>query len=341
MPRLNGGARRKRGANRQRAMLTVLFATHNRVALLSDVLAAYERLEPPPGGWRLVVVDNASTDRTRDLLTARATRLPLTCLYEATPGKNAALNTGLAAVAGDLVVFTDDDAFPRPDWLVRLRAAADEHPSFTIFGGVVLPRWEVPPPAWILDWVPWGRVFTLTDPNVREGPTPPYNIFGPNMAIRAEIFAAGQRFDATIGPRGSEYAMGSETELVRRLLRQGHTAWHTRGAVVGHFIRASQMQRSWILRRAIRFGRGQYRLERAEHGEQALPPMWGGVPRYLFREMLEHALSAMTGTIELNAKKVFQARWDFNYARGKALEARALYRELVSASAPVIKVAAP
>ena len=307
-------------------MLTVLFATRNRACQLADVLAAYERLEPPAGGWRLVVTDNGSTDGTRDVLDAFAGRLPLTSLFEGTPGKNAALTTGLSAVAGDLVVFTDDDVFPRPSWLPRLRAAADQNPSFAIFGGVVLPRWEVPPPDWILTWVPLGPVFTLTNPAIADGPTGSQNIYGPNMAIRTEVLAANQGFDPTIGPRGRDYAMGSETELVRRLLRRGYTAWYTRGAVVEHFIRAAQMRRSWILERAILFGRGQYRLARGEDRARPEPHAWGGVPRYLIREMLEHALSAVAGAISFNARRVFQARWRFNYVRGQALEARTLSR---------------
>ena len=53
-------------------------------------------------------------------------------MVEPEAGKNIALNAGLAFVSGDLVVLTDDDAIPRPDWLVRLRQAADSNPTFGI-----------------------------------------------------------------------------------------------------------------------------------------------------------------------------------------------------------------
>jgi glycosyltransferase involved in cell wall biosynthesis len=65
-------------------------------------------LKLTPGGWKLVIVDNGSTDRTRD-------KLRLTYLFEFKRGKNAGLNTGLAHVEGDLIVLTDDDAVPRTD----------------------------------------------------------------------------------------------------------------------------------------------------------------------------------------------------------------------------------
>src|SRR6516225_223426 len=119
-------------------MLTVLIATRNGARTLPRCLGALAGLTSPPGGWKLVVVDNGSTDATREIVASFADRLPLTFLLEPRHGKNAALNAGLGSVEGDLVVFTDDDTLPRPDWLVEMRRAADEHRSFSIFGGSVL-----------------------------------------------------------------------------------------------------------------------------------------------------------------------------------------------------------
>jgi glycosyltransferase involved in cell wall biosynthesis len=305
-------------------MLTVLLATRNGRRTLPGVLEAYSRVEAPQGGFRLVIVDNASTDGTPDLLAPFLGRLPLTLLSETTPGKNVALNRGLSAVEGDLVVFTDDDAFPRPDLLVRLRAAADAHPEFSIFGGVVVPRWEQPPPEW-LRWVPQGPVFTLTPPTMVEGPAKPSDVFGPNMAIRAAVFATGHRFDAAIGPRGTAYAMGSEAEFLRRLMRQGHAAWHVTGAVVEHFIRASQMDAAWIRGRAVRFGRGQFRLAQPEAAEPLVS--WLGVPRYLFRGLGEQALRMLGACLRRDAQGLFLARWEFNRLWGAAVEARIMRNE--------------
>ncbi|HKQ62615.1 MAG TPA: hypothetical protein VJS92_15100, partial [Candidatus Polarisedimenticolaceae bacterium] len=206
-----------------------------------------------------------------------------------------------------------------------LRAAADARPGFAIFGGAVVARWEVPPPDWLVRWVPAGPVFSLTPPELEEGPTAPHHVFGPNMAVRTEVFAAGQRFDPAIGPRGAHYAMGSETEFVRRLVRQGRRAWHVAGAVVEHFVRASQMRRAWVLERAVRFGRGQFRLAQTEAAEPL--PAWGGVPRHLVREMIGQAGRMLRAGASFDAEELFYARWEFNYLWGQAVEARGLARE--------------
>jgi glycosyltransferase involved in cell wall biosynthesis len=306
-------------------MLTVLFATRNGERILPAVLESYCSLVPPPGGWKLVIVDNGSTDRTKDAVTAFLGRLPLTYLFEPTPGKNAALNTGLASVSGDLVVLTDDDVFPRPDWLREMRATADAHPSFAIFGGAVLPRWEVPPAAWVLSWVPLGPSYTISNPSLAEGPTTPGLIFGPNMAVRADVFRAGYRFDPAIGPRGGRYAMGSETEFVMRLVKAGFAAWHCPRPVVEHLIRESQLQRSWILERAVRFGRGQRRLN--ANDESVPVRKWLGVPRWIFRGLLRNSIGLARAWLVADPEGRFRARWEFNFLLGEIIEARLIHKE--------------
>jgi L-malate glycosyltransferase len=306
-------------------VLTVLFSTRDAAAHLRDVLSAFTRLEVPAGGWQLLIADNCSVDGTRQIIESFRDRLPLRCFAESRPGKNVALNAGLALVDGDLVVLTDDDVFPRSDWLVQLRAAADAHEQFDVFGGAVLPKWETPPPPWLMRRVPAGPTYTLTDTSLADGPTGAHNIFGPNMAIRSSVFAQGARFETSIGPSGRNYAMGSETELVRRLLRQGHQAWYVREAVVEHFIRKSQMNQRWVLRRAQRFGRGQYRLSRAT--ESAPQRTWRGIPRYLYRKLLGEIGRTLLAAASMDGDRLFRARWSLNYIRGQMVEAGIIHRD--------------
>jgi L-malate glycosyltransferase len=304
-------------------MLTVLLATRNGSRTLPDVLANFTRLQAPSSGWKLVVIDNASTDRTREIVTSFETRLPLTYVFEERLGKNVALNAGLEYLEGDLAVFTDDDVFPHPDWLIRLRATADAHPEYSVFGGVVWPRWEVPPQHWV-QWVDTRIVFAITDPAMVAGPTDLAFVFGPNMAIRAEVLRSGVRFDTSIGPCGGNYPMGSETELLIRLGRQGHRAWHVRDAVVEHFIRENQMKQPWVLARAIRFGRGRFRISQGAAPEVRC---WFGVPLPLISNLSRKVVKRAIASVRFNDQARFIAHWNFNYVLGHIIEARAFRRE--------------
>jgi L-malate glycosyltransferase len=308
-------------------------ATRNRAQTLGAVLASYAHLQEPKSGWKLIVIDNGSKDETLDVLSSFKQTLPLEVMEEPKPGKNSALNAGLTRIEGDLTVLTDDDAFPHPDWLVQIRKVAIEHPGFSIFGGTILPRWEVQPPSWIrwvTDPTPTyathksdprpGPVFTLTDPSAEDGPISPLLVFGPNMTIRSRIFQSGVCFDTSIGPNGSNYAMGSETELILRLHRQGHRAWHAKGAVVEHFIREEQLTVEWVLRRAIRFGRGCFRMA-------PNPRQWFGIPRYLLREIPKEAFLMASAALTFRSKARFRAKWRLNYLLGEGYEAFLMARE--------------
>jgi L-malate glycosyltransferase len=301
-------------------MLTVLIATRNGARTLPRVLEAYTRLQAPSGGWKLVVVDNASTDQTKKILLSFQNKLPLRCLFEERPGKNICLNTAMVELEGDLAIFTDDDAIPRPDWLVAMRTAANSHPDYSLFGGVVLPNWEIAPPSWIR-WVPAGPTFAISDPAWKEGPVDAGCLFGPNMAIRADVFRSGIRFDPSIGPQGTNYRMGSETELLMRLSQQGHKAWYVQAAVVEHCIRDFQMEQSWVWKRALRFGRGQYYLRR-----DAIP-CWFGLPFRLLPRVIQRGLRIAKARTGFREHELVLARWEFNYLMGHVLEARNWYHE--------------
>jgi glycosyltransferase involved in cell wall biosynthesis len=281
----------------------------------------------PSSGWKLVVVDNGSTDQTKEIVDSFANRLPLQSLVESRLGKNFALNAGLAVAEGDLTILTDDDVFPHPDWLIRYRNVADAQRGFSIFGGAVLPRWEVPPPAWVR-WTDLGAAYAITPTDWTDGPVPANCVWGPNMAVRAEIFASGIRFDTAIGPQGANYAQGGDTELTRRLERLNYRAWHVHNAVVEHFIRKEQLDKDWVLRRAIRHGRGEYRLSNAN--EVSTRRLLLGMPRYLYRKLYCEGRNIAKAFLRRDHEEQFRARWRFNYVRGEIREARTLVRERVT-----------
>jgi L-malate glycosyltransferase len=316
---------------------TVLVATRNRASTLEAVLSAYCQLVSPPAGWDLVVMDNGSSDRTAEVVRAFRDRLPIAYAFEGTPGKNAALNTGLGLVTGELIVFTDDDIFPQPDWLMRLCEAAAAHESYSIFAGLISPRWEAAPSDVIRQAIPLGIAFAVHPPGLREGPVSVNAALGGNVALRSEIFRRGYRFNTSIGPRPSSYTMGSEAELIRRLVHDGMTIWCCEGAGVEHLVPRSHLETAWLMERAVRWGRCRRFFDTLESDRD--DPSWLGVPRWIFRSAaLQFALAtraALTG----NAARLLHARWRLQFLRGVAYEARAHNKARLSRPArePAVK----
>jgi glycosyltransferase involved in cell wall biosynthesis len=305
-------------------MLTVLMATHNGARTLPEVLNAFGKLESPDGGWKLIIVDNGSTDSTKEIIASFKSRLPLSYAFEPILGKSVAQNTGLLNVAGDLVVFTDDDALPRPDWLLQMRASADSQPSFSIFGGSIIPHWEVPPEDWILKLE--GSILAITDPAWEEGPIAAPRVFGPNMAVRSEVLKAGYVFDASLGPVGPRYRMGEDTDFVQRIGNAGFRAWHCKRAVVAHMIRRDQMKKEWVLRRAVPSGRANYRREFSDSAGS--PTLLLGVPRYIIREILTQAIRLGHAKFSQDTDAVFRERWRLHYLVGNAIEGRMVHKKM-------------
>lgn len=306
-------------------MLTVLMATHNGVATLPSVLDAYCRLEAPAQRWRLVIVDDGSNDGTAALIAAYTERLPLRCLEQPRRGKNAALNLALDLVLGepaapdgnDLLIFTDDDATPAPDWLREWEACALARPDYAVFGGAIAPDWAQPPPEWLPRLACAGLIFGVTAPSLAEGPVFAGLVSDANMAVRRAVFDAGHRFDTTTCPNGPIHAMDSETGLARRLALAGHRAWHCAGARVAQHIRAGQMQTSSVLKKAWRIGRGKYLQDRPGMFPELL-----GLPRVMLRRYLLECARLTRAALQGDRAGVLLRRWELAHLHGYFHEAR-------------------
>jgi glycosyltransferase involved in cell wall biosynthesis len=294
-------------------------ATRNGATTLPKVLAGYAAQTLPQDQWTLIVIDNGSTDDTAAVIQTYRDRLPLRYLHVPEPGKNVALNHGLALALqqnGNLLVFTDDDATPVPGWLQALAEAAQAHPEATLFGGSIVADWGAPPADWVLRLVPLGLTFGITDPALADGPIFPGLIWGANMAVRRAVFDQGYRFDETIGPNGGAYAMGSETQLTRMLGDAGHQSHFCKAAEVGHYIRPQQLSEESILQRAWRFGRGKFRQD----GRLPVPYLFG-VPRWMLARYLVELVGLGKARLRGDSDGRFRHRWELHYLRGYFHEA--------------------
>jgi len=117
--------------------VSVVLATRDRAGRLGRALDAIEALEVP-GGFELVVVDDASADDTPQLLARREEAWrggPIRVIRREAPGGPAgARNTGWRVASARLVAFTDDDCEPTRGWLAALAEAAAEAPDGFVQG---------------------------------------------------------------------------------------------------------------------------------------------------------------------------------------------------------------
>src|SRR5690606_11675328 len=102
-----------------------------------------------------------------------------------------------------------------------------------------------------------------------------------NYALRKELMA-DRLFAENIGPAGSNYAMGSETELLERLKSEGVECVYVPSAIVHHHVAPAQVTGAWFRSRAFRSGRGRTRIEPCLDA-----PQLAGAPRYLWKQLAD------------------------------------------------------
>lgn len=305
-------------------MISLIISTYNGERTLRKTLLALSNVTPPLTGVEFLIVDNGSTDSTRSLLDEARGFIDLTILEQPLRGKNRALNLAASIAQGDLVVFTDDDVIPDPDWLITLEAAALKHSHADIFGGTIFPVWEKPPPDWVLTAVPKGITFAITSNNLTDGPVHPGLIWGPNMMVRRRIFDLGFRFNEAVGPNIGQYIMGSETEFNLRVAAAGHSTWFCPSARVGHIIRDFQTTENWVIRRAYRFGRNKcYQdltgfIDRNCKDDNNETPRF---PKWMIKKSATETLLAIAKQLIGKKTESIAHKWEASFLRGYIAQA--------------------
>lgn len=216
--------------------------------------------------WELLLVHNAPQAPSEAVIRQHAGGLNLHLLHEPHPGKSRSLNRALAAAAGDLLVFTDDDVVHPADWLERLTAAAEAHPEAEVFGGRVIPDGEVP--AWIRRSANLqGLLLCAQDLGPISRPYPPGAYpFGPNFAVRRKIVESRQaRWPEDLGP-GTSLPIGDEYGFLARISApDANDRLFVPDAVVHHRVPTRYLSFRGALRRSLQAGIAAGRLHR-RHG---------------------------------------------------------------------------
>jgi hypothetical protein len=208
-------------------MVSLVISTRNRAPRLGELFVTLSRLEPPDGGWELILVDNGSTDGTAEAIRAfaAAAPCPVRCVHAATPGLSHARNAGLRCAAGSIVAFTDDDCYPRPDYL---RAIVDvfEHHRPGVLGGRVVLHDATDARVGVKDV---SDPFEIAPRSfVRPGV-----MHGANLAVRRDVLADIGGFDPLLGA-GTPCMAGEDTDFIARAVWAGWTARYDPRPVVSH-----------------------------------------------------------------------------------------------------------
>ena len=300
---------------------SIVIPTYNRADELRGTLSSLSKLSSG-AAWELLVVDNNSTDATRDVVARAAEQFPVELHYllEREQGRSAALNAGIRASRGEIVVTTDDDVRVDPDWLDR---AGDALTSLECdyVGGRVLPLWGAPRPEWIPDH--GGRqwaVIALLDYGAEPIPfftRAHHGPLGVNMAFRRKAFDRAGLWDNSVGRRKGTLLGQEVREWMFRARAAGLRGSYAPSMVVRHVIQKERLRKQYFRRwyywngvsRALLYRNAWIDMQAPESTDvdfSRVPHIFG-VPRYFYRKAPREVRRWVTSALRGDAVESFDA----------------------------------
>jgi glycosyltransferase involved in cell wall biosynthesis len=232
--------------------VSVVIATHNRASLLRSTLERlrHQRFEP---GDEVIVVDNASTDTTSEVIERAAQEfpVPLRHLHDLSPGKAPALNAAIAAARGDVLALTDDDVLVGRDWMAIVRHLFRDR-SLALVGGRVDPHWQSEAPSW-LQVEEHGRYGPMSSPLalLHYGEAQDLGkrtAVGANLAVRRTVFEAIGGFAPSLGKRRGTLLGGEDHDFCQRAVAAGYRCEYRPELQVQHWVPTERTRLRYFLR---------------------------------------------------------------------------------------------
>lgn len=204
--------------------VSVVIPVRNRPKAILACLDALDRLVYPRDRLEVIVVDDASTDETPDIvarwtgsITVRLIRLP------SRQGASACRNQGAAAAQGEVLAFTDSDCLPAPGWLRDLTPEL-AIPGVVAAGGAVLPIAE---DGWLQRYEAVRSPLWQGPARAVVRPRAPVSYLATcNLLVRRECFEAAGGFAAI--------ETGEDVDLIWRLCATGGRVHYRPDGVVRH-----------------------------------------------------------------------------------------------------------
>jgi glycosyltransferase involved in cell wall biosynthesis len=200
--------------------ISVVVCTYNGEGTIGETLAGISKLNYPD--YEVIVVNDGSTDATLEIARGFNVRL----INTENRGLSAARNTGMDAATGDIIAYTDDDAYPDPDWLTFLATALVRSDCAAIGGPNISPYNDNEIAKCVAN-APGGPLHVLLDDELAE------HIPGCNMAYWRERLVAINGFDPQFR------VAGDDVDVCWRIQAQGWTLGFCAAAVVWHHRRPS------------------------------------------------------------------------------------------------------
>ncbi|MBA4313398.1 MAG: hypothetical protein C0417_12310 [Chlorobiaceae bacterium] len=241
--------------------ISIIVCTHNRGKSIGETIQSLRNQTFPVENFEVVVVDNGSTDNTRQTVEENSIGADnINYIFEPMLGLSIARNRGIKESQGEIIAFIDDDAVAVPNWINEVLNRFSD-PAVWAVGGRAVARWPVPKPVWMGENLSDYLGLTNYGDQTRFLTYPHYPV-GVNMAFRREVFDVVGMFSEDFGRKGSKLLSNEEFDYCYKVEKAGGKIAYAPNAIVQHCISLSRISKWWFLKRAYWQGRSQHLSER-------------------------------------------------------------------------------
>jgi len=229
--------------------ISVVVATYNRAQMLPRALESLTCQDT--GGrftYEIVVIDNGSTDETRQVVedAARRSEFPIRYLYEERQGVAYARNRGVKETRSKWIATFDDDQLAARDWLTELLAVALETGAQVVAGSVRLALSQD-------ELSGLGRIGRTALGEHRHYDQPrrcQRNVFlgAGNVLFERSVFDSIGSFDTSMR------VAGSEADFVLTAREEGFDIWYAPEAVIHHRVPPYRLKTDYFRWLMLRYG---------------------------------------------------------------------------------------
>jgi GT2 family glycosyltransferase len=214
-------------------LISVIVVNWNGLHLLEECFQSLARQTWP--NKEFILVDNGSTDGSRELLVSWAERLPnaLPVLLPTNTGFCKANNLAFSFARGEWIALFNSDAVAEPDWLGELMRYAEPGTRIGMLASKILfqdPPDVIDKAGHLIYWDGQNRGRGTMETDVGQYDKPE-EILWPDAC--AAMYHR-KVFEETGGFDESFFAFGDDADLGMRARLLGWTAWYVPSAVVHH-----------------------------------------------------------------------------------------------------------
>lgn len=237
--------------------ISVVICCYNSELKIQKVLSYLQKQNFNPNiNWEVLVVDNASTDRTAEEAKESwaMENVDLRVAHEPNPGISHARRRGFEDARFEIISFVDDDNWVEAEWIQKVYDTMYSDLEIAILGGVGIASFEETPPSWFAQNESSYAVGLQGDKSGERTTS----VYGAGLNIRKSTWdnlqENGFKFQLT-GRKGNLLSSGEDSELCQAVVLSGQKIFYRSDLTFYHFMPPGRLSWEYLMKLTGSFGR--------------------------------------------------------------------------------------